>query len=72
MVEIINTFNNYSNEKKGRENNIIIFGLKNVKKEVASYHVNALFKKMKINNLKFKNPVLLVKMVLLMTHLRLK
>ena len=72
MVEIINTFNNYSNEKKGRENNIIIFGLKNVKKEVASDHVNALFKKMKINNLKFKNPVLLVKMVLLMTHLRLK
>jgi hypothetical protein len=61
MVEIINTFNNYSNEKKGREINIIIFGLRKVKKENASDHVNALFRKMKINNLKFKNPVLLVK-----------
>jgi hypothetical protein len=32
-----------------------------VKKENASDHVNALFRKMKIHNLKFKNPVLLVK-----------
>ena len=61
MVEIINTINNYSNQKKGRENNIIIFGLKNVTSETASNNVNTLFNKMKINNIKFKNPVLLVK-----------
>ena len=61
MVEIINTINNYSNQKKGRENNIIIFGFKNVTSETASNNVNTLFNKMKINNIKFKNPVLLVK-----------
>ena len=39
IVEIINRMNEYSNQKKGRENNIIIFGLKNVKKETSSDHV---------------------------------
>jgi hypothetical protein len=61
MVEIINTINNFSNQKKGRENYIIIFGFKNVTSETASNNVNTLFNKMKINNIKFKNPVLLVK-----------
>ena len=61
IVEIINRMNEYSNQKKGRENNIIIFGLKNVKKETSSDHVKNLFKKMKTENIKFKNPVLLVK-----------
>jgi hypothetical protein len=61
MVEIINTINEYSNQKKGRENNIIIFGIKNVKKENSSDQVKNLFRKMKIENIKFKNPVLLMK-----------
>jgi hypothetical protein len=61
MVEIINTFNNYSKQKKSRENNVIIFGLKNISKETASDKVNSLFNKMHIVNIKFNNPVLLVK-----------
>jgi hypothetical protein len=61
MVEIINTFNNYSKQKKSRENNVIIFGLKNISKETASDKVNSLFNKMHIVDIKFNNPVLLVK-----------
>ena len=61
MVEIINTFNNYSKQKKNRENNVIIFGLKNISKETASDKVNSLFNKMHIVDIKFNNPVLLVK-----------
>jgi hypothetical protein len=61
MVEIINTIIEYINQKKGRENNIIIFGIKNVKKENSNDQVKNLFRKMKIENIKFKNPVLLMK-----------
>ena len=61
MVEIINTFNDYSKQKKGRENNVIIFGLKNTNKETASDNVKNLLNKMNTKNIKFKNPILLVK-----------
>ena len=61
MAEIINTINDYSKQKKGRENNVIIFGLKNVNKETVNDNVKSLFEKMKTGNIKFKNPVLLVK-----------
>ena len=61
MVEIINTINDYTKQKKGRENNVIIFGLKNTTKETASENVKCLFDKMNTQNIKFKNPILLVK-----------
>ena len=40
---------------------MIIFGLKNTNKETASDNVNNLLNKMNTKNIKFKNPILLVK-----------
>ena len=61
MVEIINTMNSYSNQKRGRENNVIIFGLENVQKENVNNRITGLFTKLKANEIKFNNPVLLIK-----------
>jgi len=40
---------------------VIIFGLKNTNKETASDNVKNLLNKMNTKNIKFKNPILLVK-----------
>ena len=33
MADIINTFNDYNKQKRGRENNVIIFGMNHVNKD---------------------------------------
>jgi hypothetical protein len=60
MAEIINTFNDYSKQKRGRENNVIIFGLDQVNKENANNKIKSLLDKL-VPNINFKNPTLLVK-----------
>jgi hypothetical protein len=61
MAEIINSVNNYNRQKKGRENNIIIFGIKDVTKDNAGIQIDTLFNKLNVNEIKFNNPILLVK-----------
>jgi hypothetical protein len=61
MADIINTVNDYNEQKKKRENNLIIFGLKNVTQENVNQQVKSLFTKLHVENIKFNNPVLLVK-----------
>ena len=60
MAEIINTFNDYSKQKRGRENNVIIFGLDQVNKENANNKIKSLLDKL-VPNINFKNPTILVK-----------
>ncbi len=60
MAEIINTFNDYSKQKRGRENNVIIFGLEHVNKENENIKIKSLLDKL-IPSINFKNPTLLVK-----------
>ena len=43
MTDIINTINNYSNQKRGRENNVFIFGMENVKKDNVTNKINHQF-----------------------------
>jgi predicted DNA-binding protein YlxM (UPF0122 family) len=61
MADIINTVNDYNQQKKRRENNLIIFGLKNVTQENVNQQIKSLFTKLHVENIKFNNPVLLVK-----------
>ena len=61
MAEIINTYNDYNKQKISRENNLIIFGLANVKKENMNEKVMNLLKKLNSEHINFKNTILLMK-----------
>lgn len=60
MADIINTFNDYNKQKRGRENNVIIFGMNHVNKDNANTKIKSLLNKLN-TNINFKNPILLVK-----------
>jgi hypothetical protein len=60
MADIINTFNDYNKQKRGRENNVIIFGMNHVNKDNANTKIKSLLNKLN-SNINFKNPILLVK-----------
>jgi hypothetical protein len=60
MADIINTFNDYNKQKRGRENNVIIFGMNHVNKDNANTKIKYLLNKLN-TNINFKNPILLVK-----------
>jgi predicted nuclease with TOPRIM domain len=61
MAEIINTVNDYNRQKKGRENNLVVFGLKDINKNNINNKIKSLFSKLKVDEIKFNNPILLVK-----------
>ncbi len=57
MVEIINTANDYNRQKKGRENNLIVFGLKDIYKNNINNKIKSFFSKLKVDEIKFNNPI---------------
>ena len=61
MAEIINTVNDYNRQKKGRENNLVIFGINDVNRKNVNNKIKSLFQKLNVDKIKFNNPILLVK-----------
>jgi len=59
MADIINTVNDYNQQKKGRENNLIIFGMQNVTQENVNQQIKSLLTKLHVKKIKFNKPVLL-------------